>query len=415
MPVPVHKPRSIYSHFGGFLSVFFMRFTFLFAVFAALVGASNLVRINDKNFQLVVKDSGKFTLVDFYADWCRHCTKLMPTIEELADLYADTPEVQIVKINGDDDGRKMTTKYDVPGFPTLLLFHGDDKPIEFEGLRDLEAISNFIQQVSGIRLGQKEEPEPIQEPSTVMSINDDNFQKLVLDADYKTIIVFSAPWCRYCKQLKPIWLEMANHIYDSDSDVIRFGEVDLGDDNKERAQKIKTQFGIKTLPTIMLFDPAKVDKDGLKRPVVYDDDRNLNFLVLFINDNTGLSRNFEGKLFANAGRILALDEALRLPKVDGEEVLQMIDQLAKDFEEHGRDVLVNKKAIFFKDDLTMLPYYRKVVAKLMNDEREFFVREALRLDRIVSLEEKNVERSAYDYLQKRLNILKAVIKMRGLK
>ncbi|KAF7999164.1 hypothetical protein HF325_006696 [Metschnikowia pulcherrima] len=118
----------------------------LLFVFAA---AASLVRVNDKNFKDVVLDSGRFTLVDFYADWCRHCMKLMPTIEELAELYENVPEIQIVKINGDEDGRKMTRKYKVPGFPTLLMFHGDDEPVEFDGMRDLDAISNFVQQVSG--------------------------------------------------------------------------------------------------------------------------------------------------------------------------------------------------------------------------------------------------------------------------
>lgn len=379
---------------------------------------AELVRVNDKNFKEVVRDSGKFTLVDFYADWCRHCMNLMPTIEQLGDLYSDVPDVQIVKINGDEDGRKMSTKYDIPGFPHLLLFHGEDQPIEFQGRRDLESISNFIQQASGLRLGQKEEEhaEPIPETSRVMNLNDENFKELVLDAPYKTIVIFSAPWCRFCKDVKPIWLKIANEIYASDGDVIRFGEVDLSDENESKCQKIKAQFGVKTLPTIMLFDPERLDADGLKRPVVYNDDRNLEYIITFINDETGLSRNYEGKLFNNAGRIMSIDEAIRtFEEKKGEEILNQIEELEKQFLEHGRDLLVQKDVLFFKDDCSMLPYYRKVVKKLISGDKEYFVKEISRLKRILSKEEENLEKTALDYMQKRLNVLEGVSNLRGFK
>lgn len=405
--------NSVFRQFRSLPIPTKMKLVWLLLVTFAI--ASNLLRVNDKNFKEVVKDSGKFTLVDFYADWCRHCMNLMPTIEKLADIYADVPEVQIVKINGDEDGRKMTTKYDIPGFPYLLMFHGDSQPIEFEGMRDVESISNFVQQVSGIKLGQEDEKEisPLLDPNKVMRIDDENFQTLVLEANYKTIIIFTAPWCRFCKEIKPIWFEIANKIFDSDSDVIRFGEVDLSDEKKERSEKIQKQFGIKLLPTIMLFDPFKVDEDGLRRPVVYNDDRNLEFLVAFINDETGLSRNYEGKLFSNAGRIMSIDEAINSFRGEGgANLLLKIDHLENEFLKHGRDALVDQNVLFYKDDLSMLPFYRKVVNKLINDEKDYFLKEIARLKRILSLEEKNIERSAYDYMQKRLNVLEGIAKMR---
>lgn len=389
----------------------------LWLTFLVLAAASNLLRVNDKNFNDVVKNSGKFTLVDFYADWCRHCMNLMPAIEELADLYADVEDIQIVKINGDEDGRKMTSKYDIPGFPTLLLFHGNDNPIEYDGMRDAESISNFIQQASGVRLsksGETDEQEiSITKPTQIMALDDDNFKEKVLDANYKTLVMFSALWCRYCKEVKPFWEEIANKIFDSDSEIIRFGEVDLSEENNSKAEKIKEQFGVRLLPSIMLFDPSRIDKDGLKRPVVYNDDRNLEYLVTFVNDETGLSRNYEGKLFANAGRILSIDDAIEAYEGhNGEEIVRKIEELESQFLEHGRDFLVEKNILFFKDDMSMTSYYKKIVGKIINDDKEYFVGETARLRSLVSKEEANMERTAYDYMQKRLNILEAVSKMK---
>ena len=107
---------------------------------------SNVIQANDKNFQQIVTASGKFTFVDFYADWCRHCKKLSPVVDQLLTLFADYPQIQVVKINGDKDGKKMSKKYVEIGYPTLLMFDDQGKHVEFDGIRDIEAFSNFIQQ-----------------------------------------------------------------------------------------------------------------------------------------------------------------------------------------------------------------------------------------------------------------------------
>lgn len=388
-----------------------MNFLFLFLAVGAL--ASNLVRVNDKNFREVVLDSGKFTLVDFYADWCRHCAKLMPTIEEIAEIYKDQGDIQIVKINGDQDGKKMTKKYDVPGFPMLLMFHGDDEPVEFKGMRDADSISNFIQQVSGVRLEEPEEEPVIVEKSKVIALNDQNFEDLVLQVNHKTVVMFSAPWCRYCKELAPAWEKLANKIYNIDRGVVRFGKVELSDENKRNCERIVSQFGVKSLPTILLFDPERLDVDGLRRPIVFKDDRDLESLLGFVNDETGLSRNSEGKLYSNAGRIMVIDE--HLEKETPQQVIERLATLEERVKQEGKDALVSQDVLFFKDDVSMFPYYRKLLTKVMEDGTDFINREFARLGRIIKTEEKNVERGAYDNMQKRFNVLKAFTSSRKLK
>lgn len=213
----------------------------LILAYAALSLAA-LTRVNDKNFKEVVIDSGKYVLVDFYADWCRHCMNLMPAIEELAETYADVPEVEVVKINGDEDGRKMTKKYDLPGFPTLLLFHGEEKPIEYEGLRDAESISNFIQLASKIRL-----PSAAEEVSSlVIQLTDYNFKTDVLWAPYKTLVLFSEN-DKKSKKLHSIWNDLTG-VYAAEEDQVRFGRVDLDPKNKPQIKNMLTLFGVTHSP-----------------------------------------------------------------------------------------------------------------------------------------------------------------------
>lgn len=386
---------------------------FIYLLLLAVTASAALTRINDKNFKEVVFESGKFTFVDFYADWCRHCLNLMPTIEEVADRFADVPEIQVVKINGDEDGKKMVKKYEIDGFPAMFIFGDNMEPIEFMGNRDADSISNFIQQATGIKLGAKGEPEVDEGPSSILSLDDNNFEKLVLKADKKTVVSFTAPWCRFCKTLKPLFKKVANEIFDSDSDIIQFGEVELRDDNKDVVEKVKTQFGITRLPTILLFDPTKVAADGLKRPVTYNDEIDLEALVTFVNDETGLGRDTTGKLFPNAGRIMQLDEALKLLTTEnGVEILQKLRKLEAQVTSLGRDALVEEKVLFYKDDVAMIPYYRKIINKVLDSEEVFFETELGRLQRIVANDAKNLKRETLDYMQKRINILLELVEKR---
>lgn len=38
-----------------------------------------------KNFDEIVTDNGKDTLIEFYAPWCGHCKKLAPVFDELGE------------------------------------------------------------------------------------------------------------------------------------------------------------------------------------------------------------------------------------------------------------------------------------------------------------------------------------------
>ena len=61
----------------------------------------------------------KPVMVDFWAVWCGPCRMLSPTVDELAETYAD--KIDVVKCNV-DDCQDIAMEYGIRSIPTLLFF-----------------------------------------------------------------------------------------------------------------------------------------------------------------------------------------------------------------------------------------------------------------------------------------------------
>ena len=61
----------------------------------------------------------KPVMVDFWAVWCGPCRMLSPTVDELAETYAD--KIDVVKCNV-DDCQEIAMEYGIRSIPTLLFF-----------------------------------------------------------------------------------------------------------------------------------------------------------------------------------------------------------------------------------------------------------------------------------------------------
>ncbi|KOC68190.1 Protein disulfide-isomerase A3 [Habropoda laboriosa] len=65
-----------------------------------------------RNFDDIVTNNGKDTLIEFYAPWCGHCKKLAPVYDELGDKLADE-DVEIVKCDATaKDSKNSPVKYE---------------------------------------------------------------------------------------------------------------------------------------------------------------------------------------------------------------------------------------------------------------------------------------------------------------
>ena len=63
--------------------------------------------------------SGKYTIIDFYADWCLNCTKITPKLEQLTRDYGD---LALRKINIVHWDTPVVEQYEVELLPYLQMY-----------------------------------------------------------------------------------------------------------------------------------------------------------------------------------------------------------------------------------------------------------------------------------------------------
>ena len=151
--------------------------------------ASSVLDLIPDNFDKVVLKSGKPALVEFFAPWCGHCKNLAPIYEELGAKFAGDNKVSIAKVDADEH-KDLGRRFGVQGFPTLKWFDGkSDKPEDYNGGRDLDSLTSFISEKTGIKVKTKKAA-----PSAVTMLTDSTFKKEV-GADKDVLVAFTAPWC----------------------------------------------------------------------------------------------------------------------------------------------------------------------------------------------------------------------------
>ncbi|MGF1429165.1 thioredoxin [Kitasatospora sp. LaBMicrA B282] len=107
-----------------------------------MAGATKTV--TDATFDAEVLKSDKPVLVDFWAEWCGPCKQVAPTLEAIAEEYAD--QLTVAKIDVDAN-QAVAAQYGVVSIPTLNVYVNGEVVKSIIGakpkaalLRDLEGI-----------------------------------------------------------------------------------------------------------------------------------------------------------------------------------------------------------------------------------------------------------------------------------
>ena len=98
---------------------------------------ANVEIVTKDNFKASVLESPNPVLLDFFANWCGHCQKLLPLLDEVA-VELDG-KVGIMKVNVDEN-RDLAQKFDIKGLPTMILFKGGSEVDRLIGFMPKEKI-----------------------------------------------------------------------------------------------------------------------------------------------------------------------------------------------------------------------------------------------------------------------------------
>ncbi|KAI5959938.1 PDI1 [Candida pseudojiufengensis] len=185
----------------------------------------------------------------------------------------------------------------------------------------IKIIADFIEDYFGGKLQPiiKSEELPTEEEiktNPVVKLVAHNYKDILDQKDKDIFVKYYAPWCGHCKKLAPTWTELAE-IYESNKNN---SEVLIADID-HTLNDVDVPFEIEGYPTLLLF-PAngEIDeKTGIRKPKVFQGQRELNSLIEFIKD--------EGSLKING------NELLEKLKTEKDEIKDKVDDIVEEGEE----------------------------------------------------------------------------------
>ena len=140
---------------------------------------------------------------------------------------------------------------------------------------DSEILKIFVEQVLSGKLKRvlKSQPIPVRNDGPVINVVGETFESLVTNSDKNVLIEFYANWCGHCKNLEPIYRQLAKKFNDKKDLVVAKIEATLND--------YPDLYDVNGFPTIYFL---KKDKS---KPHLYLGDRSLEDLTKYVNTMLG--------------------------------------------------------------------------------------------------------------------------------
>ena len=87
-----------------------------------------------------------------------------------------------------------------------------------------------------------------------IKITTENFEKEVLQSDLPVLVDFYADWCGPCQMLAPVVAEVARE---------KAGQIKVGKINVDEETPLAIQYGVSSIPTLMVFKNGKITASSL--------------------------------------------------------------------------------------------------------------------------------------------------------
>ena len=102
----------------------------------------NTLTLTDQNFEQEVLKSDKPVVVDFWAVWCAPCRMVGPTVDAIAEEYLGRAKVGKINV---DENQAVTSRYNIRGIPTLLLFKNGQVQEQIVGATSKDNIVKLLE------------------------------------------------------------------------------------------------------------------------------------------------------------------------------------------------------------------------------------------------------------------------------
>ncbi len=134
----------------------------------------NIYDVNAKNFQEKVMQQSMKTpvMIDFWADWCQPCKKLMPVLEQIVNSYKG--KIKLAKINIDEN-QQMAEQMQIRSVPTVAIVY-KGQPID--GFNGNIAKSEIEEKIKKIILNEaNDNDEQSEKINVLLELSEQEFKK----------------------------------------------------------------------------------------------------------------------------------------------------------------------------------------------------------------------------------------------
>lgn len=102
---------------------------------------SNVIEVNDSNFEAEVINSPVPVLVDFFGDHCGPCRLLKPVLVALAESLGDSVKIVTVDVATNE---RLVSDYRISAVPTLIVFKEGKELHRMVGLKDMKYLKEAL-------------------------------------------------------------------------------------------------------------------------------------------------------------------------------------------------------------------------------------------------------------------------------